>query len=111
MSRKSRRWIARVTGEYFRQCEKEGRYPSEAGLMLRLGVGDEEYRALCEREDTADLLERARLERLEWLESRLARGGTGVTGLMTVLRREDGNEGAGQLIIRLEGLGGTEAAK
>ncbi len=35
-----------------------------------------------------------------------------MTGLMTVLRREDESEsGDGRLVIRLEGLGGTEAAK
>ena len=104
--------IARVSEEYFDECTREGRYPSEAGLILRLGVSEERYRELCEREDTAGVLERARLRRLEWLESRLARGGTGVTGLMTVLRREDEPEGGeGRLIIRLEGLGGAEAAK
>lgn len=104
--------IARVSEEYFDECTREGRYPSEAGLILRLGVSEERYRELCEREDTAGVLERARLRRLEWLESRLARGGTGVTGLMTVLRREDESEGGeGRLIIRLEGLGGAEAAK
>ncbi len=110
MGRRER--VSRVIREYFGECEAEGKYPSEAGLMLRLGAGEEEYRELCAREDTADLLERARLRRLEWLESRLARGGTGVTGLMTVLRREDESEsGDGRLVIRLEGLGGTEAAK
>ena len=71
--------VARVLREYAADCEREGRYPSEAGLMLRLGVGEEEYRALCEREDTAPLLERARLGRVDWLESRITRGGAGIT--------------------------------
>ena len=97
--------------EYAADCEREGRYPSEAGLMLRLGVG-EEYRALCEREDTAPLLERARLGRVDWLESRITRGGAGITGLMSVLRREDAAVAEeARLIIRMEGLGGPEAAK
>ncbi len=104
--------VARVLREYAADCEREGRYPSEAGLMLRLGVGEEEYRALCEREDTAPLLERARLGRVDWLESRITRGGAGITGLMSVLRREDAAAAEeARLIIRMEGLGGPEAAK
>ena len=102
--------VARVLREYAADCEREGRYPSEAGL--RLGVGEEEYRALCVREDTAPLLERARLGRVDWLESRITRGGAGITGLMSVLRREDAAAAEeARLIIRMEGLGGPEAAK
>ncbi|HIQ78830.1 MAG TPA: hypothetical protein IAB77_06185 [Candidatus Scatomorpha intestinavium] len=104
--------VSRILREYFDECEREGRYPSEAGLMLRLGVGEEAYRELFEREDTAPMLERARLRRLDWLESRIAKGGAGITGLMNVLKREDAASAEeARLIIRMEGLGGTEAAK
>lgn len=39
--------------EYFETCKEEGRFPTEAGMLLKLGIGAAEYSALLEDQDCA----------------------------------------------------------
>lgn len=108
VTRKER--ASKLVREYFAECESKDKYPSEAGMLLWLGIGEEEYRAMKTDKSTAGIFERAKLRRVEWLETRIARGGRGITGIATVLKREE-EDATVKLLIRMEGLGGESAAE
>ncbi len=101
-------------GEYFDACGEGGRFPTEAGMLLRLGIGAEEYRALGKDAGAAQVFESARLRRTDWLENRMVTESRVATGCMNALKQaknggyvdKAANEPRERrLTIRLEGVG------
>ena len=98
---------------YFAGREAEGRFPTEAGLLLELGLTEEEYAAYLADERYRPELERARLRRMDWLENQMVTESGRATGCMNALKQEKNGgyaDKAGQgaekrLVIRLEGVG------
>ena len=98
---------------YFSRREAEGRFPTEAGLLLELGLSEAEYAGLLEDEACRREFERARLRRMDWLENRMVTESGRAAGCMNALKQEKNGgyaDKAGQgaekrLVIRLEGVG------
>ena len=56
---------------YFARREAEGRFPTEAGMLLELDMTEEKYAAYLADERYRPELERARLRRMDWLENQM----------------------------------------
>lgn len=102
---------------YFAEREAEGRFPTEAGLLLELGLTEEEYSGQFADDRLRHELERARLRRMDWLENQMVTESGKATGCMNALKQEKnggyadkaGTGGEKRLIIRLEGVGSGAA--
>ncbi len=98
---------------YFTDREAQGRFPTEAGLLLELGLTEEEYAGKLADEKLGPELERARLRRMDWLENQMVTESGKATGCMNALKQEKNGgyadkAGPGsekRLVIRLEGVG------
>ncbi len=102
---------------YFAEREAQGRFPTEAGLLLKLGLSEEEYARRLGDARYRPELERARLRRMDWLENQMVTESGRATGCMNALKQEKnggyadkaGTGGEKRLIIRLEGVGSGAA--
>ncbi len=102
---------------YFARREAEGRFPTEAGMLLELDMTEEKYAAYLADERYRPELERARLRRMDWLENQMVTESGRATGCMNALKQEKNGgyadkAGAGaekRLVIRLEGVGSGAA--
>ena len=109
--------LRRRIDEYFARREAEGRFPTEAGLLLELGLTEEEYSGQFADDRLRHELERARLRRMDWLENQMVTESGKATGCMNALKQEKnggyadkaGTGGEKRLIIRLEGVGSGAA--
>ena len=102
---------------YFSLREAEGRFPTEAGMLLELGMSEAEYAERMEDGRYRPELERARRRRMDWLENQMVTESGRATGCMNALKQENNGgyadkAGAGaekRLVIRLEGVGSGAA--
>ena len=104
--------------EYFDERTARGRFPTEAGMLLALGLSEERYAALRRERIFAREFERARLARMDWLENQMVTEGGKASGCMNALKQEkDGGyadrAAAGsreqKLVIELKGVGSGAA--
>ena len=120
MGRSKTQRAAEMRGEidrYFAQRRAEGRFPTEAGMLLELGLSEEKYAAYLADARYRPELERARLRRMDWLENQMVTESGRATGCMNALKQEKNGgyadkAGAGaekRLVIRLEGVGSGAA--
>ena len=61
--------LRRRIDEYFACREAEGRFPTEAGMLLYLDMSEERYEKLLEDVLYRKEFDRARLARMDWLET------------------------------------------
>ena len=110
--------LRRGIEEYFSRCEGLERFPTEAGMLLALGLGEEEYEKLRGERLYAREFERARLARMDWLENRMVTESGRAAGCMNALKQEKNGgyaDKAGpasreqKLVICLAGVGSGAA--
>ena len=103
---------------YFEKRAAQGRFPTEAGLLLELGLGEEEYGKMRADRLFGAEFERARLARMDWLENQMVTESGRATGCMNALKQEknggyaDRAAQAGReqkLVICLAGVGAGAA--
>ena len=98
---------------YFDARRAEGRFPTEAGMLLALDLSEEEYGKLCKSGPCRKEFERARLARMDWLENQMVTESGRAAGCMNALKQEKNggyaDKGGGQreqkLVICLTGVG------
>ncbi len=104
--------------EYFDERTARGRFPTEAGMLLALGLSEERYAALRRERIFAREFERARLARMDWLENQMVTEGGKASGCMNALKQEKNGgyadrAAAGsreqELVIELKGVGSGAA--
>lgn len=104
--------------EYFDERTARGRFPTEAGMLLALGLNEERYAALRRERIFAREFERARLARMDWLENQMVTEGGKATGCMNALKQEKnggyadkGSQASREqkLVIELKGVGSGAA--
>ena len=100
--------------EYFDERTARGRFPTEAGMLLALGLSEERYAALRRERIFAREFERARLARMDWLENQMVTEGGKASGCMNALKQEKNGGYADRaaagsreqkLVIELKGVG------
>ena len=102
---------------YFETRRAEGRFPTEAGMLLQLDLGEDEYRKLGEDRIFRREFERARLARMDWLENQMVTESGRATGCMNALKQEKNGGYADKalaqreqkLVICLAGVGSGAA--
>ena len=104
--------------EYFDGRTARGRFPTEAGMLLALGLSEERYAALRRERIFAREFERARLARMDWLENQMVTEGGKASGCMNALKQEKNGGYADRaaagsreqkLVIELKGVGSGAA--
>ena len=104
--------------EYFDERTARGRFPTEAGMLLALGLSEERYAALRRERILAREFERARLARMDWLENQMVTEGGKASGCMNALKQEKNGGYADRaaagsreqkLVIELKGVGSGAA--
>ena len=104
--------------EYFEERTARGRFPTEAGMLLALGLSEERYAALRRERIFAREFERARLARMDWLENQMVTEGGKASGCMNALKQEKNGGYADRaaagsreqkLVIELKGVGSGAA--
>ena len=104
--------------EYFDERTARGRCPTEAGMLLALGLSEERYAALRRERIFAREFERARLARMDWLENQMVTEGGKASGCMNALKQEKNGGYADRaaagsreqkLVIELKGVGSGAA--
>lgn len=104
--------------EYFDERTARGRFPTEAGMLLALGLSEERYAALRRELIFAREFERARLARMDWLENQMVTEGGKASGCMNALKQEKNGGYADRaaagsreqkLVIELKGVGSGAA--
>ena len=104
--------------EYFDERTARGRFPTEAGMLLALGLSEERYAALRRERIFAREFERARLARMDWLENQMVTEGGKASGYMNALKQEKNGGYADRaaagsreqkLVIELKGVGSGAA--
>ena len=116
MGRSKTQRAAEMRGEidrYFAQRRAEGRFPTEAGMLLALDLSEEEYKKLSEVRLFKKEFDRARLARNDWLENQMVTESGRASGCMNALKQEKNggyaDKGAGpreqKLVICLSGVG------
>ena len=104
--------------EYFDERTARGRFPTEAGMLLALGLSEERYAALRRERIFAREFERARLARMDWLENQMVTEGGKASGCMNALKQEKNGGYADRaaagsreqkLVIELKGVGSGAA--
>ena len=120
MGRTKTQRAAEMRGEidrYFAQRRAEGRFPTEAGMLLALDLSEEEYKKLSEARLFKKEFDRARLARNDWLENQMVTESGRASGCMNALKQEKNggyaDKGAGpreqKLVICLSGVGSGAA--
>lgn len=120
MDRSKTQRAAEMRGEidrYFAQRRAEGRFPTEAGMLLALDLSEEEYKKLSEARLFKKEFDRARLARNDWLENQMVTESGRASGCMNALKQEKNggyaDKGAGpreqKLVICLSGVGSGAA--
>ena len=120
MGRSKTQRAAEMRGEidrYFAQRRAEGRFPTEAGMLLALDLSEEEYKKLSEERLFKKEFDRARLARNDWLENQMVTESGRASGCMNALKQEKNggyaDKGAGpreqKLVICLSGVGSGAA--
>ena len=104
--------------DYFDERTARGRFPTEAGMLLALGLSEERYAALRRERIFAREFERARLARMDWLENQMVTEGGKASGCMNALKQEKNGGYADRaaagsreqkLVIELKGVGSGAA--
>ena len=104
--------------EYFDERTARGRFPTEAGMLLALGLSEVRYAALRRERIFAREFERARLARMDWLENQMVTEGGKASGCMNALKQEKNGGYADRaaagsreqkLVIELKGVGSGAA--
>ena len=104
--------------EYFDERTARGRFPTEAGMLLALGLSEERYAALRRERIFAREFVRARLARMDWLENQMVTEGGKASGCMNALKQEKNGGYADRaaagsreqkLVIELKGVGSGAA--
>ena len=104
--------------EYFDERTARGRFPTEAGMLLALGLSEERYAVLRRERIFAREFERARLARMDWLENQMVTEGGKASGCMNALKQEKNGGYADRaaagsreqkLVIELKGVGSGAA--
>ena len=104
--------------EYFDERTARGRFPTEAGMLLALGLSEERYAALRRERIFARGFARARLARMDWLENQMVTEGGKASGCMNALKQEKNGGYADRaaagsreqkLVIELKGVGSGAA--
>ena len=120
MGRSKTQRAAEMRGEidrYFAQRRAEGRFPTEAGMLLALDLSEEEYKKLSEARLFKKEFDRVRLARNDWLENQMVTESGRASGCMNALKQEKNggyaDKGAGpreqKLVICLSGVGSGAA--
>lgn len=105
--------------EYIDGCEADGRFPTESGMMIHLGlIGGKGQRYMAKAE-YAEVWEWARLVRIDWLENQMVTNPKCATGCMNALKQEKNGGYVDRTVtdnkpkslnIKLDGVGGKGAA-
>ena len=105
--------------EYIDKCEGIGRFPTESGMMIHLGlVGDKMQRYLAKPEYKNVWLW-AQQVRIDWLENKMVTDPKCATGCMNALKQEKNGGYVDRTVtdnkpkslnIKLDGVGGKGAA-
>lgn len=107
--------------EYFAECEVSGRFPTESGMFLHLGMIGKKQDDYLRKAKYAEVWEWAKLRRIDWLENQMVTNPRSAQGCMNALKQEknggyidrsSANAGSKnkELKINLAGVGGKEAA-
>ena len=106
--------------EYMDDCEAKGRFPSQPGMMIYLGLVGDRRRRYLEKAEYADVWEGARDLRKDWLLNRMVTDPKSATGCMNALKQEENggyldrsvtDNKPKSLNIKLDGVGGKGAAQ
>lgn len=117
--------------DYVRMCEREDKFPDEAGMLLYLGISKAGMKKYCGYDDQSELVEKkkfnpddtygykqvfehAALIRESWLARKMAADGKGANGYMNLLKQPSNggykdryqDEGDRAITINLVGVGG-----
>ena len=89
---------------YFEKRAAQGRFPTEAGLLLERGLGEEEYGKMRADRLFGAEFERARLARMDWLENQMVTESGRATGCMNALKQEKNGGYADKAALREQKL-------
>lgn len=106
--------------DYFDKCEAEERFPSEAGLMIHLGLTRRFYELYQKDPLYADILENAMYRRADWLENQMVTNPRSAAGCMNALTQPQNggykkaatskaSSGERKLTINMKGVGKSAA--
>lgn len=73
---------------YFEAQEAAGRFPTESGMLLHLGLCGEKAQAALSNPKYAEIWERAKLRRMDWLENQMVTEPRAANGCMNALKQE-----------------------
>ena len=90
--------------EYFNARREENRFPTEAGMLLSLGLSEGEYKKLSEDRMFKKEFERARLARMDWLENQMVTESGRSSGCMNALKQEKNGGYADKAALREQKL-------
>lgn len=111
---------AKIDG-YFAECDEKGRFPTESGMLLFLGLVGKKREDYLSRAKYQDVWQAARDRRIDWLENQMVTNPRCAQGCMNALKQEKnggytdrnvtGGKGTNkELKINLTGVGGKGAA-
>ena len=106
---------------YFADCDASGKFPTESGMFLYLGLLGKTQKYYLDKPKYNDVWEWAKLKRIDWLENQMVTNPRCAQGCMNALKQEknggytDRNvvsekSASKELKINLSGVGGKEAA-
>ena len=107
--------------EYFAECDEKGRFPTESGMLLFLGLVGKKREDYLRKPKYKDVWETARDRRIDWLENQMVTNPRCAQGCMNALKQEknggytdrnvvNDKSASKELKINLTGVGGKEAA-
>lgn len=63
--------VQKKVDKYFNSCIAAEKFPSEPGLILHLGIEAAAYQKMCVDAWYSAVFEKAKLQRMDWLENRM----------------------------------------
>lgn len=73
---------------YFDSCKENGRFPTESGMLLFLGLSGGKAEEYLKDPKYADVWDRAKLRRTDWLENQMVTEPKCANGCMNALKQE-----------------------
>lgn len=74
--------------QYFADCDERGRFPTEPGMLLHLGLSGEKLQRYLADPKYQEVWERAKMRRNDWLENHMVTDGRCANGCMNALKQE-----------------------
>lgn len=108
-------------GDYFADCDEKGRFPTESGMLLFLGLVGKKREDYLGKAKYRDVWQAAKDRRIDWLENQMVTNPRCAQGCMNALKQEknggyvdksvsNDRSASKALKINLTGVGGKGAA-